>query len=145
MFKKILVPISEVGLKKNVLKKISSLASADQSSVCFLYISPKYPPIIYSEVAVSNLFTIEEHKKHCESFASTMFDKTRKLFDNSITADFRHAFSDDISGEIISEAKRLKCDLIVMTSHKYKGIKSIFIGSTTQSVIVNTKLPVLVL
>ena len=145
MFKRILVPLPESGLKKSVLKSISSLAATDQSFVCFLYVSPEYPPIIYSEVSVSTLITIEDHKKHCESFASVLFDGTRKLFDNSINIEFRHVFADDVAGEIIAQAKRSKCDLIVMTSHKYKGIKSIFIGSTTQSVIVNTKLPVLVL
>lgn len=145
MFKRLLVPLPESGLKKSVLKKISTLAISDQASVCFLFVSPQYPPMIYSEVSVSQLITVDDHKRHCETFSAALFEKTRKLFDVSINTDFHHVFSDDIAGEIISEAKRLKCDLIVMTSHKYKGIKSIFMGSTTQSVVVNTKLPVLVL
>lgn len=145
MFKRILIPLPEGGLKKSVLKSISSLAVSDQASVCFLYVSPQYPPMIYSEVSVSTLITPDDHKKRCDLFASVLFNGTRKLIDSSINVEFKHVFADDVAREIIAEAKRRKCDLVVMTSHKYKGIKSVLMGSTTQSVIVNTKLPVLVL
>lgn len=110
-----------------------------------MYVSPQLPPLIYSDISVNTLITIDDHKNRCESFASVLFNGIRKVFDGSLNVQFRHVFADDVAGEIIAEAKRMKSDLIVMTSHKYKGIKSIFIGSTTQSVIVNTKLPVLVL
>lgn len=83
MFKRILVPLPENGLKKSVLKSISNLAVSDQSSVCFLYVSPQFPPLIYSDVSVNTLITIDDHKKRCESFASVLFNGTRKVFDGS--------------------------------------------------------------
>jgi nucleotide-binding universal stress UspA family protein len=45
---------------------------------------------------------------------------------------------------IIKEAKRAKCDLIMMASHGHKGLKGVLLGSETQKVLTHSKIPVLV-
>jgi nucleotide-binding universal stress UspA family protein len=45
---------------------------------------------------------------------------------------------------ITSAARELKCDLIIITTHGYTGLKHIFIGSTAERVVRHASCPVLV-
>ncbi|MBV8470101.1 MAG: universal stress protein [Burkholderiaceae bacterium] len=47
--------------------------------------------------------------------------------------------------EIVEAARKFNCDIILMASHGYTGLKSLFLGSQTQKVLAHTTLPVLVL
>ncbi|MBI3371995.1 MAG: universal stress protein [Betaproteobacteria bacterium] len=46
--------------------------------------------------------------------------------------------------KIIEQAKRSKCDLIIMASHGRKGIQSVLLGSETTKVLTHSDIPVLV-
>ncbi|NNG23478.1 universal stress protein [Telluria aromaticivorans] len=52
--------------------------------------------------------------------------------------------SDDPYDAIIGAARDRGCDLIVMASHGYRGIKGMLLGSETQKVLVHSAIPVLV-
>lgn len=54
------------------------------------------------------------------------------------------AVSDNPYEAIISTARENRCDLIIMASHGYKGIKGLLLGSETQKVLVHSAIPVLV-
>jgi nucleotide-binding universal stress UspA family protein len=41
-------------------------------------------------------------------------------------------------------AKKEKCDLVVMASHGWRGLKRVLIGSETNYVLTHSKIPVLV-
>ncbi len=45
---------------------------------------------------------------------------------------------------IIKQAKKAKCDLIMMASHGRKGLSSILLGSETAKVLTHSTIPVLV-
>ncbi len=45
---------------------------------------------------------------------------------------------------IIATAKKLKCDLIFMASHGRRGLSKLLMGSITQRVLANSKIPVVV-
>lgn len=60
------------------------------------------------------------------------------------------ASTERISGElphraILAAADRLGCDLIVMASHGRRGLQGMVLGSQTQRVLVQAKVPVLVI
>ena len=42
------------------------------------------------------------------------------------------------------QAKKAKCDLIIMASHGRKGLKGLLLGSETAKVLTHSKIPVLV-
>jgi nucleotide-binding universal stress UspA family protein len=46
--------------------------------------------------------------------------------------------------EIVHTVETSKCDLVCMGSHGRKGINQLFVGSETQKVLGNTRVPVLV-
>ena len=45
---------------------------------------------------------------------------------------------------IIKQAKKSKCDLIMMASHGRRGLQAILLGSETTKVLTHSKIPVLV-
>ena len=53
--------------------------------------------------------------------------------------------SDLVAESLLKVADSEKCDLIVMASHGYKGLKRLLLGSETQHVLTHAKVPVLVL
>jgi nucleotide-binding universal stress UspA family protein len=53
------------------------------------------------------------------------------------------ALAGRVPEEILNEARRRKCDLIVMGTHGRSGADRLLMGSTTLSVLLRTKVPVL--
>jgi nucleotide-binding universal stress UspA family protein len=46
--------------------------------------------------------------------------------------------------EIVKQAKKRKCDLIMMSSHGRRGISGLLLGSETAKVLTHSTIPVLV-
>lgn len=53
--------------------------------------------------------------------------------------------SDLVAEALIETARHQHCELIVMASHGYRGIKRVLLGSETQHVLTHSHIPVLVL
>ena len=49
-----------------------------------------------------------------------------------------------IQNELLTAAKNLNVDLIIMGSHGRTGLKKLFLGSVTQNILSETDIPVLV-
>ena len=56
-----------------------------------------------------------------------------------------HVTNDYPADAILAIAKKKKCDLIVMATHGGGGLRGVLIGSVTQKVLNQSKIPVLVL
>ena len=56
-----------------------------------------------------------------------------------------HVTSDYPDDAILKIAAKKKCDLIVMATHGQGGLRGVFVGSVTQKVLNQSKIPVLVL
>ena len=56
-----------------------------------------------------------------------------------------HVTSDYPEDAILKTAQKKKCDLIVMGTHGQGGLRGVFIGSVTQKVLNQAKVPVMVL
>ena len=69
--------------------------------------------------------------------------ETLASFNGPRTIEFRVAVGKPAT-EILREARELGVDLIVMSSHGRSGIKKLFFGSTTERVLRETSVPVLV-
>ncbi|MGH6663273.1 MAG: universal stress protein [Rhodospirillales bacterium] len=54
------------------------------------------------------------------------------------------ATSDFPADVILDTARKKKCDLIVMASRGRRGLKGVLLGSETQKVLIQSKIPVLV-
>jgi len=61
-----------------------------------------------------------------------------------VACDTAHASSDQPWAAIIREAKRKRCDLVLMASHGRRGLQGVLLGSETQKVLTHSSVPVLV-
>jgi nucleotide-binding universal stress UspA family protein len=145
MFKNLLVPISDDALTKSELKAVIKLAKTDSAKITLVYVSDPVAPYSSSEIDSVLAMTEKEHKKYCEQFAAKVFFKAQKLIGSQIKAGQMHVYHSNISDGIIEAAKKIKADVIVMSSHKRTGIKGLFLRSEAHEVILHSSIPVLIL
>jgi nucleotide-binding universal stress UspA family protein len=145
MFKHLLVPVDGSDVSKKSLKKVADLAKADNAAVTLVYVSDPMPPMIYSDSSMGYGISQKDHQKVCAAYAADVFKKATLALGVGIKAKTLHISVSNLSEGILEGAKKAKADVIVMASHKRTGIKSLLLGSETHEVIVNSKLPVLVL
>ena len=152
MFNHFLVPISGEIITKKILKEIARLAGQTHAQITLAYISDPLAPYVYMEGASaymegpsSNAISDIVHKKACDEFAQRIFSKAQAKLGADLVVKTCHLFDPNIFAGIILAAKKSKADVIVMASHRRKGLKGIFLGNETHAVITHTTLPVLVL
>lgn len=146
MLDTILVPIDDSSIVRSLLKKLPSIMDISGKNIYLLHVSEPYPPNIYSESALSEYYISDKkHKEYSHELAKKLFDKLSKYLSKSKKVSLVHIFDDDIAHGILMSAKKHKVDIIAMTSHRYLGLKNIVLGDNVHKVIVNSKIPVLVI
>lgn len=145
MFKSLLVPISDNALIKAEIKAVVKLAKIDSAKITLVYVSDPVAPYSSSEINSVLAMTEKEHKKYCEQFATKVFAKAQKLIGSEVKIDQIHIYHPNISDGIIETAKKIKADVIAMSSHKRTGIKGLFLRSEAHEVILHSSIPVLIL
>jgi nucleotide-binding universal stress UspA family protein len=87
-----------------------------------------------------------------KSYRAACVVRARKLL-GDVTAEARgagvacdevHVYSDQPYLAILQQAKRKRCDLVLMASHGRKGLRGLLLGSETQKVLTHGNVPVLV-
>ena len=145
MFKNLLVPISYDTLTKAEIKTVIKLAKSDSAKITLVYVSDPIAPYSSSEIDSVLAMTEKEHKKYCEQFAGKVFAKAQKLIGSEAKVDQMHTYHTNIADGIIEAAKKIKADVIVMSSHKRTGLKGLFLRSEAHEVILHSNIPVLIL
>lgn len=79
----------------------------------------------------------EEMKKRFASLEQRASEK-------NATVELTHEIDEHPAEAIVRLADRLKCDLIVMSSHGRRGLRRLVLGSQTAEVVTHTTIPVLV-
>ncbi len=145
MFQHILVPTDGSPLSLIALQNAIQLAQRSKARITIIYAQPDPDASVYGEAALMR--SIDPAK-----FANIVGKRYREI-QASV-----HELTDgkDIpcetlclaAGEpyqaIIATAEKRGCDLIMMASHGYRGIKGLLLGSQTLKVLANSKTPVLV-
>ncbi len=87
----------------------------------------------------------KEHEEEARQFAQEMVAKlVKRVKAEGVECEGLVVVGDHAYEEIISNAEKRKCDLIVMASHGHKGLNSVLLGSETAKVLTHSKIPVLV-
>lgn len=77
--------------------------------------------------------------------AGTVLDEARAMSEKiGVSAELLHVPNAHPATAIIETAKSRGCDLIVMASHGRRGLRKLFLGSQTSEVLVDGRVPVLV-
>lgn len=146
MIKSVLIPVNDSQLIGVMLKKVVNIIDLSNATIILVHISNPIPPaIFYDDSLLGSLISNKEHRQHCNKFAIRILAKYQKILMNKYSIELLHLYDVDVADGIIKAAKKTKVDIIAMPSHRYSGIKSILLSNNTQKVILNTKLPVLIL
>ncbi len=145
MFKHILVATDGSKLADKAVKTAIAMAKSGGAKVTAFYAAAEYKTPYYPEGAFYDWPPIAEYKKSVGKSSEKLLAKVTMLAaEAKVATDVAYAFSDYPHEAIINQARKVKADLIVMASHGRRGVSALFLGSETQKVLAQSKIPVLV-
>ena len=145
MYRRILVPIDGSQLADRAVKEAAVLAQAVGAKITLLYAAPAYrTPVSYSEGALlQHVVTPERYKRSMKAHARRLLEAASRKAKGAATRQLCE-FNDLPYEAIIKAARKHRCDLIVMASHGWRGLKGLLLGSETHKVLTHSRIPVLV-
>jgi len=145
MFTHILIPTDGSKLSREAAEAGVRLAAALGARVTAFFAAPPATPVVYRGILPAGLTTPEKHRR--------MIDKMARGYLGAVEAAARKAgvrcetvvlTSDFPADSILATAKKRRCDLVFMASRGRRGLRGALLGSETQKVLAEGKLPVLV-
>jgi len=142
MFNHILVPIDGSEASMLAVSKASGLALAFGSRITLIHVVDNYPFI-----GVGADYALGQNEYLAAATSSANAALARGVA--ALAAEGLHSDQRVIEGHVVHEgivdtANAIAADLIVMGSHGRSGIEKLLLGSVTQRVLQDSKVPVLV-
>lgn len=145
MYKHILIPTDGSRLSARAAVGAIELAAALGARVTALFVAPPATPVIYRRFLPVKVTTPQEHEHIIEHASARYLGAVKKAADAAgVPCEVLQVTGDFPADAILKTAARSKCDLIVMASRGHHGVAAMMIGSETQKVLAQTKIPVLV-
>jgi nucleotide-binding universal stress UspA family protein len=148
MFKHIVLPTDGSKLSANGAKQTIKMAKALGANITVVHVVSDYYTLLQDEgFATSNMPTLKKlFEDRTAIRAKEILGPVKEAADKAgVECDTVVAIGEKPYEMIIEQAKKSKCDLIIMASHARKGIQGILFGSETAKVLSHSKIPVLVL
>ena len=146
MFKNILVPTDGSPLSQKAAMRGVALAKSVGAKVTALFAAPPATPIVYRNHLPVGFAQPGEHaamiKRAADKYLEVIEREAKKARVRFEAVQVTSDFPDEA---ILSVAKKKNCDAIVMATSGQGGVRGMLIGSVTQKVLNQSKLPVLVL
>lgn len=148
MFKHILLPTDGSKLSDQGVKQTIKMAKALGAKITAVHVMNNYHVVLQDEgflmpdVPVLRKRLEEIRSRQVREILGSVKEAADKV---GVRCDTVVAIGDMPYEMIIKQAKKSKCDLIMMASHGRRGIKGILVGSETAKVLTHSKIPVLVL
>ena len=147
MYKHILIPTDGSKRSAKAAKAGIDLAKTLGAQVTLLHSTASYRRV------VDEGFVIPTQGALQKTFAQESKERSMRLMEPLVEMAGKagvpctpvHMTSDSASDAIVKTAGTRKCDLVVMGSHGWGGLKGLLLGSETTAVLTHCKVPVLVL
>jgi nucleotide-binding universal stress UspA family protein len=144
MYNRILVPTDGSQLSERAVKEAAMLARNTGATLTLFYAAPEYrTPVHWEGATMQNIVTPQRYRKSMRAHARRLLDSAARKASGTV-AKTACEFSDHPYEGIIAAARKHKCDLIVMASHGWRGLKGLLLGSETHKVLTHSRIPVLV-
>lgn len=145
MYKNILVPTDGSALSRAAIAVAVKLAKSTGAKVTAFYAAPPATPLVYENLLPVSYVTSGEHAAAIKKAVERHLDVATKAAKTAgVKCKRVHVTSDFPAEAILTAARKEKCDLIFIASHSRRGLARVLLGSETQKVIANAKIPVLV-
>lgn len=145
MFKNILIPTDGSPLSQKAVVQGVALAKSVGAKVTAFFAAPPATPIVYRDYLPVGYATPGEHEEMIRKTAAKYLGFVERAAKKAgISCESVHVTSDYPEEGILKVAQKKKCDLIVMATHGQGGLRGMFIGSVTQKVLNQAKIPVMV-
>ena len=145
MYQHILIPTDGSKLSERAATAGVKLAALLGARVTALFVAPPATPVVYERFLPVKYMKPDEHSAMIERAAERYLGVIRKTAAAAgVSCDGISLTSDFPADAIVQAASGRKCDLIVMASHGRRGAAAVLLGSETQKVLAQSKVPVLV-
>lgn len=147
MFKHIAIPTDGSKLADKGVKAGVKLAQALGARVTGVYVIPPYQPMVYGEAAAYFIpgMSPEDYKQQCLKEAKKALAAVEiEAQTAGVPCETRVVTAPQPSAGILRAARAAKCDAIAMSSHGRGAVGGLLLGSETNRVLAQSKLPVLV-
>jgi universal stress protein A len=144
-FRTILVPTDFSAISEHSMEYVQRLAKRFHSAVVLLHVfEPSYP---YPVDGLAHFpGDLHDPRNELQSRLSDRLEllttEWRSVTGLPVTSEIRLGRAYD---EIVTTARKIKADLIVIPTHGYTGLKHVLIGSTAEKVVRHAPCPVLVI
>lgn len=143
---------------QNIITPVDFSDNADMIAQSAAYTAGKFGAALYLVFVVQNfedysgffvppvnLPNLEEEllKSAQQRMDEFIAEKEKDFQEAGVTAVHTKVLTGDVSEEILSYAKEIHCNLIVMGTHGYKGLERIMFGSVADKVVKNACCPVM--
>lgn len=146
MFKHILVATDGSRLSDKAVDTAIRLAAKLGARLNAFHVTEEYPVTAFPEYAIAyGGLTAEDWEAGQEKRARRILEKVATRAGKAgVDCDTRFKLAMYPHEAIVEQAKKRRCDLIVMASHGRRGLKGLVLGSETHKVLTHGKVPVLV-
>ncbi len=145
MYRNILVVTDGSELSSKAVKAALRLGRDFQAEVLVLNVQAPYQPPIAGEVPAAFLHNPEEYEQLAlENSRKVLDEVAQQAAELGAKCRTLTRFDHSVHQSITNTAKDERIDLIVMASHGRGGFKNLLLGSETQKVLTNCRIPVLV-
>lgn len=145
MYKHMLIPTDGSPLSRRAIEAGVRLAARLGAKVTGFYAAPPATPLEYKGIFPVGYGDPVERARAIEKAANqhlAVVEKAAKAA--GVSCRLEHVTDDYPADAIVAAAKRNKCDLVFMASHGRSGFRASMLGSQTQKVLSQSKIPVLV-
>lgn len=142
MYQKILVPLDGSATAERGLQEAIALAARLQSRLALLHVIDAYPLMVEMASVVNTEAVRESLRRHGqEVLARAQAAATER----GVASDthLQEVTNGRVAEMILSQARELGCDLVVMGTHGRRGLSRTLLGSDAEWVLRNSGLPVL--
>jgi nucleotide-binding universal stress UspA family protein len=145
MYKHILIPTDGSALARKAGEAGVKLAAKLGAKVTGFYAAPPATPLEFKGLLPVGYDEPVDRARAIEKAARQYLEAIEKAAEAAkVPCKVAYETNDYPADAILAAAKRHKCDLIFMASHGRTGFRASMLGSQTQKVLSQSKIPVLV-
>jgi nucleotide-binding universal stress UspA family protein len=146
MYKHIMLPVDGTELSSKAVDECFALAKPIGAKVSVIHVVPHFHvtvPVGFTSDLVKQLENDREkqYKQRGEKMVEELESRAKA---SGIDCDGTVVVGDNPYEEIIEQAEKTDCDLIMMASHGRSGLDALLLGSETAKVLTHTRIPVLI-